>query len=218
MAFLKLLMKLWPPKTPKMPLPLPVESVDVYQIVCQLVHPFGRYSRFLNFWPPKTPQIAPWGIEGLIVFSLCPFPVESADVYQMLCQLVQQFGSYSIFLNLWPPETSQNAPWVIEGLIVFSLCPFPDESAGVYLILCQLVYPFESYSRFLNFWPPKPPPPPKCPLGIEGLIVFSLCPFPDESAGVYLILCQLVHPFESYSRFLNFWPPKPPPPPNAPWV
>ena len=235
MAFLKLLMKFWPPKTPKCPLPLgvsrglapwgieglivfslcpfPVEYADVYKMLCQLVHPFGSYSRFLNFWPPKTPQNAPWGIEGLIVFSLCPFPDESAGVYQIVCQLVHLFGSYSRFLNFWPPKTPQNAPWGIEGLIVFSLCPFPDESAGVYHILCQLVHLFGSYSRFLNFWPPKTPQ--NAPWGIEGLIVFSLCPFPDESAGVYQIVCQLVHLFGSYSRFLNFWPPKNPQ--NAPW-
>ena len=109
-----------------------------------------------------NPQNPPWGIEGIIVFSLCPFPDESAGVYQIWCQLVHPFGSYSRFVNFWPPKTPQNAPWGIEGLIVFSLCPFPDESAGVYQMLCQLVHPFGSYSRFVNFWPPKTP---QTPLG-----------------------------------------------------
>ena len=36
------------------------------------------------------------------------------------------------------------------------------------------------------------------------LIIFSLCPFPDEYAHVCQIWCQLVHPFGSYSRFLIF--------------
>ena len=36
------------------------------------------------------------------------------------------------------------------------------------------------------------------------LIMFSLCPFPDEYAHVCQIWCQLVHPFGSYSRFLIF--------------
>ena len=108
----------------------------------------------------------------------------------------------------------RTSPWGLEELIVFSLCPFPDESAGVYQIWWQLVHPFGSYSRFVNFWPPKTPQ--NAPSGIEGLIVFSLCPFPDESAGVYQLLCHLVHPFGSYSRFLNFWPPKTPQ--NSPWV
>ena len=166
-----------------------------------------------DFWisDPLTPPNAPWGIEGLIVFSLCPFPDKSAGVYQIWCQLVHPFGSYSRFLNFWPPKTPQNAPSGIEGLIVFSLCPFPDESAGVYQIWCHLVHPFGSYSRFLNFWPPKTPK--NSPWGIEGLIMFSLCTFPDESAGVYQIWCQLVHPFGSYSKFVNFWPPKTPQPP-----
>ena len=42
---------------------------------------------------------APWGIEGLIVFSRCPFPDESADVYQMWCQSVQLFGILSRLLG-----------------------------------------------------------------------------------------------------------------------
>ena len=130
-------------------------------------HPFGSYSRFLNFWPPKTPQNSPWGIDGLIIFSLCTFPDETAGVYQIWCQLVHPFGSYSRFLNFWLPKTPQNSPWGIEGLIMFSLCTFPDESAGVYQIWCQLVHPFRSYSRFVNFWPPKTP---QTPLGNTGLI------------------------------------------------
>ena len=165
------------------------------------------------FWisePLTPPPKCPLGYRGLIVFSLCPFPDEFAGVYQMLCQLVYPFGSYSRFLNFWPPKTPQNTPWGKEGLIVFfRLCTFTHESAGVYQIWCQLVHPFGSYSRFLNFWHPKTPP--KYPLGIEGLIVFSLCTFTHESAGVYQIWCQLVHPFGSYSRFLNFWPAKTPP-------
>ena len=151
-----------PPPIPPPPGSFPDESAGVYQMWCQLVHPFGSYSRFLNFRPPKTPQNAPWGKEGLIVFSLCPFPDESAGVYQMLCQLVHSFGSYSRFFNFWPPKTPQNSPWGIEGLIVFSLCTFPDESAGMYQIWCQLIHPFGSYSRFVNIWPPKTP---QTPLG-----------------------------------------------------
>ena len=205
MAFLKLLMTFWPPKTQKCPCPLgvsrgpapwgiegrivfslcpfPVESADVYQ----LVHPFGSYSRFVNFWPPKTPPKFPLGYRGANCFSLCPFPDESAGVYQMLCQLVHPFGSYSRFLNFWPPKTPQNAPWGIEGLIVFSLCPFPDESAGVYQIWCQLVDPFGSYSRFLSFWPPKPP------WVTRGWMLFSSLPFGDESACVCKIWSRSDH-------------------------
>ena len=90
------------------------------------------------------------GIEGLIVFSLCPFPVEYTEVYQIVWQLVHPFGSYSRFYFL-TTETTQNAPWGIEGLIVFSLCPFPVEYADVYQMLCHLVHPIGSSSIFWNF-------------------------------------------------------------------
>ena len=121
------------------------------------------------------------------------------------------FPDFWISVLLKNPKMPPKWPLGYGRANCFSLCPFPDETAGVYQIWCQLVHPFGSYSRFLNFWPPKKPQMP--PGGIEGLIVFSLCTFPDESAGVYQIWCQLVHPFGSYSRFLNFWPPKTPPTP-----
>ena len=38
---------------------------------------------------------------------------------------------------------------------------------------------FDIFPWLLNLWPPNPPP------NVEGQIVFSLCPFPDESADVY---------------------------------
>ena len=50
--------------------------------------------------PPLGPGIdgsTPWGIEGQIVCSLCPFPDESADVHQMLGQSVQPFGRFPDF-------------------------------------------------------------------------------------------------------------------------
>ena len=105
--------------------------------------------------PPKTP----WGIEGRIVFSLCPFPDESADFYQIWCQSVQPFDSFPKHLNLWPPKNPK-CPWDIVGLIVFSLCQFPDESADMYQIWCQSVQAFDSFPRLLNLWPLPPPPMP----------------------------------------------------------
>ena len=67
----------------------------------------------LNLWPPKTPRNTPCGIEGRIVFSLCPFPDESTDVYQIWCQSVQPFGSFPKHLNLWPPYNPRNAPGIL---------------------------------------------------------------------------------------------------------
>ena len=63
-----------------------------------------------------------------------------------------------------------------------------------------------------TFWMCDPlNPPPKCPWDIDGRIVFSLCPLPDESADVYQIWCQSVQLFDSLPRLLNLWPPLKPP-------
>ena len=135
----------------------------------------NRYSRLaafpdLNLWPHKTPRNAPWGFEGRIVFSLCPFPDESADVSQIWFQSVQPFDSFPRILNLWPSKTPQNAPWGIEGRLVFSLFPFPDESADVNQSWCQSVQPFDSFPDFLMFDPLKPP---KYPLVSRGTICLA---------------------------------------------
>ena len=60
------------------------------------------------------------------------------------------------------------------------------------------------------------PPPPKCPLGIEGRLGFSLCPFPDESADVNQSWCQSIQPFDSFPILLNLKHPNPPPPSEMP--
>ena len=91
-------------------------------------------------------------------------------MYRIWCQSVRPFGSFPR-LKVVTPKT----PEIMEGRIVFSLCPFPDEYAEVYQIWCQSVQLFDSFPRLLNLCPPK------TPSGIEGQIVFSLCPFPDES-------------------------------------
>ena len=52
-------------------------------------------------------------------------------------------------------------------------------------------------------------PPPKCPLGYCGRILFSLYLFPDESADGYQMWCQSVQPFDSLPSILNVWPPNP---------
>ena len=48
---------------------------------------------------PSPPRNARWGIDGRLVFSLCPFPDESADVNQSWCQSVQPFDSFCILLT-----------------------------------------------------------------------------------------------------------------------
>ena len=60
----------------------------------------------------------------------------------------------------YPPP--RHAPWGIEGWLVFSLCPFPDESADMRQSWCQSVQPFDSSPDCWIFDPLNPPP--KCPL------------------------------------------------------
>ena len=209
-----------PLKPPKMP-PVILRGELYLAYVHSQTNPqtctkFGaNQSSFLtaspDFWicdPPPPPK-TPWCIEGRILFRLCPFPDESADVYQIWCQSVQLFDSFPWLLNLWPPPPK--TPWGTVGRIVFSLCPFPDESADVHQIRCQSVQPFESFPRLLNLWPP-PPPHQISPGGIEGQLGFSLCPFPDESADVNQSWCQSVQPFDRFPILLNVWPLNPPPP------
>ena len=181
MAFLKLLITFWPPKPqndPRVSWDCLFSAYVHSHMNLQTCTKFGanRSNRLVDFQTfefltPKTPQNAPWCIEGLIVFSLCPFRDESADVYQIWCQSVQPCGRFSTdFCILWPPKTPQNAPWNIEGLIVFSLCPFPDESADVQQIWCQSVQPLGRFSWLLHFWPSKTPP--SSPIGSRGANCF----------------------------------------------
>ena len=53
----------------------------------------SHISLTFEFMTPTPPP--PPNIEGQIVFGLCPFPDESADVYQIWCKSVQPFGSFS---------------------------------------------------------------------------------------------------------------------------
>ena len=159
----------------------------------------SRLRASQDFWmfDPLKPATAPLCLEGQFVWRIS-IP---RWICQIWCQSVQPFDSFNILLNVWPLNP-QNAPWDIEGRIVFSLCPFPDESADVYQIWCQSVQLFDRFPRLLNLWPLK------TTWVIEGRIVFSLCRFPHESADLYQIWCQSVQPFDSFPKRLNLWPPK----------
>ena len=147
--------------------------------------------------PLKPPKMPPWGIVGRLVFSLYPFPDESADVNQSWCQAVQPFDSFSRLLNVWPPKTSKCPPCVSKGNL-FGVYPFPDESAHVCQIWCQSVQPFDSLPKLLNVWPLNPPP--KCPPCVSRGNLFGVYPFPYECAHVCQIWCQSAQPFGSFSR------------------
>ena len=61
----------------------------------------------------------------------------------------------------------------------------------------RIIFPWllTSSPDFLICDPLTPPP------NVEGRIVLSLCPFPDESADVYQMWCQSVQPFDSLPEF-----------------
>ena len=127
-------------------------GVPVSSVVRQLPKTFEFVT------PPKTPR----GIEGRIVFSLCPFPDESADLYQIWCQSVQPFDSFPILLN------------------VCSLPPMPPGYWGVFFVHSQMnpqkwtkvgANRSSRLTASQDFWicdtlPPSPPP--KCPLVYWG--------------------------------------------------
>ena len=209
-------LSLWPPKPPPPNAPCAIERRIVFSYVhsqtnpqtctkslCQSVEPFDSFPRHLNLWPHKTsppPKKKPpgvlcgdlylanvhsqmnpqtWTILGANRSSRLtaspefrmfdplnhPVPLVSrraiclAYIHSQMnlhmcakfcCQSVQPFDSFNRLLNLWSPKTPQNAPWDIEGRIVFSLCPFPDESVVVYQIWCQSVQLFDSFPIRLN--------------------------------------------------------------------
>ena len=97
----------------------------------------------------------PCGIEGWLVFSLCPFPDESADVNQSWCHTVQPFDSFPWLLNVWPPKVPLVSLRAICLACIYSqinlqMCTKFDANRTSRL----------TYSP--DFWicdPPNPPPP-----------------------------------------------------------
>ena len=150
------------------PLSIPRFICTIIFFMCKIdsqsVQPFDHNCPV--FWivdPIKPPTMhATLGYRGANYLSLCPFPDESTDVYQIWCQSVQPFDSFPRLMNVWPPNPPPDmSPGGIEGWLVFSICPFPDESADVNQSWYQSVQPFDS---FPDFWIGHPLKPPKCPL------------------------------------------------------
>ena len=84
------------------------QLVPIGPTVWQLLKTFECVTPY-----PPPPRNATWGIEGRLVFSLCPFPDESADVNQSWCQS----DSFPRLFNCCPPKTPQTAPLVSRGAI-----------------------------------------------------------------------------------------------------
>ena len=119
---------------------------------------------------PLTPSKCPLGLKGLI----CLAYVHSVmNMYTCAKFGPDQFSGLEAFPDLLFDDPLTPCPSGTKGLI-FSSCPFPDESVYVCQIWSRSVQWFGSFLRFMNLWPPNPP----CPSGVKGLI-FSSWPFPD---------------------------------------
>ena len=175
--------------------PFPDESADVNQSWCQSVQPFDSFPRLLNVWPlTPPPQVSPLVSRGAICLAYI-----HSQIYLQRCA---KFGAYRssrltasqyfwICVTLTSPR---NAPWGIEGRLVFSLCTFTDESAEVNQSWCQS----DSFPRLLNSWPLKTPQVPPC---VSRGNLFGVYPFPYEFAHEFQIWCQSAQPFGSFPEF-----------------
>ena len=201
---------MWHPLTPPPNAPCGLKGRIVFSNVLSQTNPhtctkFGanRSSRLTaspDIWicDPLNPPRCPRGIVRRLVFSLCPFPDESADVNQSWCQSVQPFDSFFRLLNVWPPCVSNgNFLAYIHSQMNLNMCAKFGANRSSRL------------TASTDFWICDPLKK-NAPWGIEGLIAFGLCLFPDESADVYQIWCESVRLFDSFPRLLNLWHPKPP--------
>ena len=111
--------------------------------------------------------------------------------------------------NVWPPKT----PWFILGANYIWPVSIPRRIRRFIPNSVPIGPADWQHPQTMTPWmcDPLTPPPPKCPWGIVEPMVFSLCPFSNESADVYQLWCQSVQPFDSFPRLLNLWPPTPTP-------
>ena len=122
----------------------------------------------LAVWPQF-----PRGIVGLIVWAYVHTQMNPQRCTKFGANRSSRLTASRDFLNVWSPNPPRHAPWGIEGWLVFSLCPFPDESADVNQSWCQSVQPFDSFPCLLNIWP-RSPPPPSALLCLSGQFVWRI--------------------------------------------
>ena len=155
------------------------------------------------------PLKPPWGIEGWIVFRLCPFPDESADLTKFGANRCSRLTASPDFC-ICDPLTPQcllgywGATWIYPMSI-------PRWIRRHYQNWCQS----DSFPWLLNCWPPKPPP--SDPLCLESQFAWRIsiprwiCRYVPNVVTIGPAVWQLPHTFECLT-------PKPPPPPSAPIV
>ena len=153
--------------------PVSIHSqIHLHFAYMQNLFPIGPafWPHFPVFWivdPIKPSKMSPWGIVGRIVFSYCPFPDESTDVYQIWCQSVQPFDCFPRLLNLWPPNPPPaNAPWGDLYLYAHSQMNPPTwTKVGANRSSHLTASP--------DFWMFDPLKPPKCPIFSFGTICLA---------------------------------------------
>ena len=140
--------------------------------VCASISPIGA-NRSSVWQLPKTfdcltsnpPPSAPLCLEGQFGWRIsiprwiCRCVPNCVPIGPAVWHLLNTFE----FVTPYPPPW--NAPCGIEGRLVFSPCPFPDESADVNQCWCQS----DSFPILLNCWPPKTPQ-----VCIEGQFVWRI--------------------------------------------
>ena len=142
----------------------------------QNVFPIGQavWPYFPVFWildPYNPPTNAALGYRGRIVLAHVHSQMNPQTSTERCANRSSRLAAFPD-LNLWPPNTTRNAAWGIAGRIVFSLCPFSDESADENQSWWQSVELFDSFPRLLNVWPPKTTQ--VTPLSLEGQFVWRI--------------------------------------------
>ena len=154
------------------------------KIDSQLVQPFDKFPSLLNCWSHKTTQNAALWYRGAncFYFSLCPFPDESTEVYQIWCKSVQPFDS---FPRLWicdpltpPPPPPDTPPGVLRGDLYLAY----THSQMNPQMWTKVGANWSSHlTAFPGLWLFDPLKLSKCPPCVSRGNLFGVYPFPDES-------------------------------------
>ena len=189
----------------------------------QTVQPFDHISQSFELLTPPpnppTPQMPPWGMVGRLVFSLCTFPDESTDVYQIWCQSVQPFGSFPRLEFVTPQQPPSMPPGVLRGELYLAYVHYQtNPQTGT-------KFGANRYSRLTAsqyFWNDDPLNPPGMPPGVlRGELYLA---YVHSQANPQTYTNVGANRSSRLTASLEFWichplPPPPPPemPPGALW-
>ena len=114
----------------------------------------------------------PWGIVVRNVFSLCPFPDESTEVYQIWCQSVQPFDSFPRLFNLWPPNPPPNMPpGVLRGDLYLA---YAHSQMNLQTRTKVGANRSSRLTAYPDLWMFNPLKPPSAPLCLSGQFVWRI--------------------------------------------